>query len=1096
MSYSARVLRKRSFCLEVTVAALVLLTPAAYGVHEAQDLMYWTDSSSMNTDGELGGVRRASIEGGALVAEGQVEVWGVAIDTVHGKAYWTEAGTETIHRADLDGDNPDNLVTGEYDLRGIAVDAAGGHMYWTNSYRGDIKRADLDGSNKVTLLSGLDDVHGIALDAGAGMMYWSDTGAGTVARMDMEGIALLVAGRGDIVDVAVDAAEGKMYWTENVVNTIFRAKLDGSGIETLISGASNPAGVALDLVNDKMYWSSLSGFIARSNLDGTDGKTIVPSLETPWHIALDVAGGKMYWTDMDANCIQRADLDGSSVENLLSDLKGPFGIALDLVNGQMYWSEYFDAALYRADLDGTDVQTLTNTTTSTPLGVAVDPAAGKMYWSEDSGIICRANLDGSGVEELYSGYALPYSLTFEPNSRMLYWPERDGEIHRAGADGIRTLVSGAGAVAGIALDLADGKVYWAEKDAGAIRRAGLDGSNAENVLTGLSQPFAVAVDSAAGKLYWSQWGDETVHEANLDGSGDHVLLEDVGLTSCLSIEPDIRMLYWSEMDSGLVQRIGLDILTPLVGNQDTAAGIALDLNKGKMYWAEGYTGIIHRADLNGSNVEDLVTGLTVPVGVALDLVHDRIYWTEHDGGYIRRANLNGTGIENLRIGDANGPSNIALDLVHHKMYWVDDVTGDILRADLDGMSPELLVEGQALDFGFALDLIGDKMYYTGSGGILRANLDGSVIELAVTYSGTPRGIAIDKASEKLYWTTGGAVQRSGMTSDGSDIEVVWGALNGALGIALDVDTPPIIYEIDQTTAYNGHAYHVTPALIQGSGPLTWTLTRPVSPPGGMSINPATGEVSWTANILASPVNMTIQAAGPGGADTESWTINVEDTGDVPPVIDEIPDAALREGAAYSMTPTLLEGSPPFTWSLTSPSPLPGDMAVSSSTGTVTWTPDTVASPVPMTLQVVGAAGTDTESWTITVAHPSANEVISWPPSGFIEEGCVLTLCAPSGSGYYRWKKDGALLSDDPPRITGTTSQMLIIDGVSKDEDEGVYSCVYDDGLGKALVETEPYHLVVLPAGTLPATGGLGLCAMAGFLALGGAGATWRRRRLR
>jgi hypothetical protein len=76
MSYSARVLRGRLFCFEVTVAALVLLTPAAYGVHEAQDLMYWTDSSSMNTDGELGGVRRASIEGGALVAEGQVEVWG------------------------------------------------------------------------------------------------------------------------------------------------------------------------------------------------------------------------------------------------------------------------------------------------------------------------------------------------------------------------------------------------------------------------------------------------------------------------------------------------------------------------------------------------------------------------------------------------------------------------------------------------------------------------------------------------------------------------------------------------------------------------------------------------------------------------------------------------------------------------------------------------------------------------------------------------------------------------------------------------------------------------------------------------------------
>ena len=37
----------------------------------------------------------------------------------------------------------------------------------------------------------------------------------------------------------------------------------------------------------------------------------------------------------------------------------------------------------------------------------------------------------------------------------------------------------------------------------------------------------------------------------------------------------------------------------------------------KMYWTNISTGKIQRADLNGSNIEDLVTGLRNPVGIAL-----------------------------------------------------------------------------------------------------------------------------------------------------------------------------------------------------------------------------------------------------------------------------------------------------------------------------------------------------------------------------------------------------------------------------------------------------------------------------------------------
>ena len=57
-----------------------------------------------------------------------------------------------------------------------------------------------------------------------------------------------------------------------------------------------------------------------------------------------------------------------------------------------------------------------------------------------------------------------------------------------------------------------------------------------------------------------------------------------------------------------------------------------------------------------------------------------------------------------------------------------------------------------------------------------------------------------------------------------------------------------------------------------------------------------------------------------------------------------------------------------------------------------------------------------------------------------------------------------------------------------EEDAGIYTCRYDDG-SKALVETSPYTLDVLPPGSLPAAGAAALAILACAIA-------WRLRRTR
>ena len=94
-------------------------------------------------------------------------------------------------------------------------------------------------------------------------------------------------------------------------------------------------------------------------------------------------------------------------------------------------------------------------------------------------------------------------------------------------------------------------------------------------------------------------------------------------------------------------------------------GIALDLTEGKIYWADEGTHKIQRANLDGSNIEDLITsdtGLGGPRSITLDLTEGKIYWADRSRRKIQRANLDGSNIEDLVTTGLRHPDSIALDL--------------------------------------------------------------------------------------------------------------------------------------------------------------------------------------------------------------------------------------------------------------------------------------------------------------------------------------------------------------------------------------------------------------------------------------------------
>ena len=124
-----------------------------------------------------------------------------------------------------------------------------------------------------------------------------------------------------------------------------------------------------------------------------------------------------------------------------------------------------------------------------------------------------------------------------------------------------------------------------------------------------------------------------------------------------------------------------------------------------MYWTDRGTKKIQRANLDGSQIEDLiVANLIEPYGIALNVPEKTMYIADAGTGKILRADLDGANVRDLiPVTGGPHPSFIELDLAARVMYWSDNRTNKIMRANLDGtIITEVISSGLAGPRGIAL----------------------------------------------------------------------------------------------------------------------------------------------------------------------------------------------------------------------------------------------------------------------------------------------------------------------------------------------------------------------------------------------------------
>lgn len=291
----------------------------------------------------------------------------------------------------------------------------------------------------------------------------------------------------------------------------------------------------------------------------------------------------------------------------------------------------------------------------------------------------------------------------------------------------------------------EGRIFFLDLRGQRLVSANPDGSDLKVLAEGLKQgPDGVAVDAASRHIFWSNMGKVKLD----DGSVERINLDGAGLTTIVPI-----------------------------GGTFTAKQLKIDRKHGKLYWSDREGMRVMRSNMDGSKLETLIeTGhgdddrkdaRNWCVGIAVDTDKGKIYWTQKGGdnaneGTLRRANIEiPKGQDSAHRKDIEilfaklpEPIDIDLDLSKRMIYWTD--RGNPPRGNTVNRAPmdkhvdesEILFGGLKEGIGIALDVKGGRMFVTDLGGnVYSANLDGSNQKTILTGQGSLTGIAYAEVPE-------------------------------------------------------------------------------------------------------------------------------------------------------------------------------------------------------------------------------------------------------------------------------------------------------------------------------------------------------------
>ncbi|XP_060033222.1 low-density lipoprotein receptor-related protein 5 isoform X2 [Erinaceus europaeus] len=723
--------------------------------------------------------------------------------------------------------------------------------------------------------------------------------------------SVVASGLEDAAAVDFQFSRGAVYWTDVSEEAIKCTQLNrtGAGAQSVVvSGLVSPDGLACDWVGLKLYWTdSETNRIEVANLNGSCRKVLFwQDLDQPRAIALDPERGYMYWTDWgETPRIERAGMDGSSRKVIVdSDIYWPNGLTIDLDEQKLYWADAKLSFIHRANLDGSFRQKVVEGSLMHPFALTL--SGDTLYWTDwqTRSIHACNKRTGAKQRQILGALYSPMDIQALSPERQPHFQSRceqgnggcshlcllsprepfytcacptgvqlqaDGRTCKAGAEEVLLLARRTD-LRRISLDTVDftdivlpvadirhaialdydpleGHVYWTDDEVRAIRRAALDGSGAQTLVsTEVHDPDGIAVDWVARNLYWTDTGSDRIQVARLNGTSRKVLVaEDLDEPRAIVLHPAAGLMYWTDWgENPKIECAHLDgqerhvLVNTSLGWPN---GLALDLQEGKLYWGDAKTDKIEVIGVDGAGRHTLLQD-KLPHIFGLTLLGDFLYWTD----WQRRS------IE--RVHKVKASRDVIIDqlpdLMGLKAVNVAKVLGSNPCAEGNGgcshlcfFTPRATLCGCPL----GLELLGDLrtcivpeafLLFSSRAAIHRISLETANSDVAIPLAGVKEASALDfhVADNHIYWTDVRLKTISRAFMNGSAMEhVVEFGLIYPEGMAVDW-MGRNLYWADTGTN------RIEVAWLDGQfrQVLVW---RDLDKPRSLALDPTEGYIYWT-----------------------------------------------------------------------------------------------------------------------------------------------------------------------------------------------------------------------------------------------------------